>query len=84
MNKLNPFELDFLESIQKALGVNSQREVFLKYKNFPFVLEPHGEEILVRSMGVMLWRYKDFNEMIYTFKLDEKAFVEQISEIDFD
>lgn len=74
----------FLEDIRIAVGVDSQREVFLKYKDFYFMLEPHGEEIYVRSNGELLGVYKNFDEMMYSFILDGKPFIERISQIEED
>ena len=77
-------ECQFLKDIRLAVGVDSQREVFLKYKDFCFILEPHGEEIYVRSKGEILGCYRNFDEMINSFMLDGKPFIERISEISED
>ena len=80
MDKVN----EFLEDIKGAVGVDSQMEVFLKYKEFPFVLEPHGEQIDVCSKGEVLGHYKDFADMVNNFMIDGKPFIEQIDEIEYD
>ena len=77
-------ECQFLEDIRLAVGVDSQREVFLKYKDFCFMLEPHGEEVYVRSKGEILGRYENFDEMIHSFMLDGKPFIERIAQIEED
>lgn len=74
----------FLNSIKSAVGIDSQREVFLKYNDFYFFLEPHGEEIAVRSKGLLLGYYKNFDEMVNSFIIDGKPFIERISEIEYE
>ena len=80
MDKVN----EFLEDIKQAVGVDSQMEVFLRYKEFPFMLEPHGEQIDVRSKGEVLGCYDNFDDMAKNFMLDGKTFIERIDEIEYD
>ena len=80
---LNEYDLEFFEDIKQAVGVDSQVEVFLKYKDFLFMLEPHGEEINVCSKGELLGRYKNFDDMAKNFMLDGKPFIERVSEIEY-
>lgn len=80
MEKMN----DFFENIKKAVGIDSQMEVFLKYKEFPFVLEPHGEQIDVCSKGKILGTYDNFDVMANNFIIDGKPFIELIDEIEYD
>lgn len=75
---------DLLKDIQQALDVDSQCEVFLRYKDFLFFLEPHGKKIEVKSCGKVLGRYNSFEEMINNFTLEGKSFVERISEIEYE
>ena len=74
----------FLEDIRLAVGVDSQVEVFLKYRNFPFVLEPHGERIDVFSKGEILGSYENFDDMAKSFMIDGKSFLERITDIEYD
>lgn len=80
---LNAYDLEFIEDIKKAVGIDSQVEVFLKYKNFSFLLEPHGVEICVYSNGELLGRYKDFDNMAKNFLIEGKSFIDCISEIEY-
>ena len=80
MDKVN----GFLEDIKQAVGVDSQMEVFLRYKEFPFMLEPHGEQINVCSKGEVLGRYDNFDDMAKNFMLDGKPFLAHIDEIEYD
>lgn len=80
MDKVN----EFLEDIKVAVGIDSQMEVFLRYKEFPFMLEPHGEQIDVCSKGAVLGSYDDFDDMANNFIIDGKPFIERISEIEYD
>lgn len=80
MDKVN----GFLEDIKQAVGVDSQMEVFLRYKEFPFMLEPHGGQIDVRSKGEVLGHYKNFDDMAKNFMLDGKPFLARIDEIEYD
>ena len=80
MDKMN----EFIETIKQAVGLDSQMEVFLRYKEFPFVLEPHGEQLDVCSKGVVLGSYDSFDDMANNFIIDEKPFIERIDEIEYD
>lgn len=75
---------EFLEDIKSAVGVDSQMEVFLRYKDLPFMLEPHGEQLDVCSKGEVLGSYKNFDDMAKNFMIDGKSFVERINEIEYD
>ena len=75
---------DFLEMIKAAVGVDSQMEVFLKYRDFSFMLEPHGEQVDVRSSGKLLGSYKSFEEMVNSFEINGEPFIKCVDEIEFD
>lgn len=77
-------DLQLLEEICEDVGLNSQSEVFLKYKSFYFFLEPHGEEIEVFSDKNSIGVYKNFDDFLLNFKIDGKSFIELISEIEYD
>ena len=77
-------ELEFLEDIRIALGVDSQSEVFLKYKDFPILLEPHGKEFQVWSRGKQLGVYETVDDMFLNFKIAGKLFIEQVQDIEYD
>ena len=75
---------EFLEDIKQAVGVDSQKEVFLRYKEFSFFLEPHGERIDVCGKGAVLSSYDNFDDMANNFMIDGKPFIERIGEIEYD
>ena len=77
-------ELEFLGNIHIAVGIDSQSEVFLKYKDFPFFLEPHGRKIEVYSRGECLGIYQDIDDLFLNFMIDGKPFIERIADIDYD
>ena len=80
----NKEDLDFLLEIKGALDIHSQREVFLKYENTFIMLEPHGEEIVVKINGLEVSSFSNFEKMLTEFILDGKPFIERISEIDYE
>ena len=49
VKNMNGDSMFFLNDIRDAIAIDSQREVFLRCKDFRFFLEPHGEEIFVRQ-----------------------------------
>ena len=77
-------KIEFLETIREDLSLTSQSEVFLKHKNFCFMLEPHGEEIEVLSDDKSLGLYKNIDDLLLNFLIDGKPFIERISEIEYD
>ena len=82
-NKYNISEDDFefLEYIKAAVGVDSQCEVFLKYKDFFFMFEPHGEEVEIFSGDKSLGKYKNIEDLFLNFMVDGKSFIERIKDI---
>ena len=80
----NKEDLDFLLDIKGTLDIDSQREVFLQYKDTYIMLEPHGEEIAVKINGLEVSMFSNFEKMLTEFILDGKPFVERISEIDYE
>ena len=80
----NEKQIEFLETIIEDLSLNSQSEVFLKYKDFCFLLEPHGEKVEIFSNGQTLGVYKNVNDLFLNFLIDEKPFIERIAELEYD
>ncbi len=80
----NKEDLDFLLEIKGTLDIDSQREVFLQYKDTYIMLEPHGEEIAVKINGSIAGNFSNFEKMLTEFILDGKPFIERISEIDYE
>lgn len=74
----------FLTEIRETLSPNCQNEVFLKFKDFPFYLEPRGDEIYVFNNNTLLYLAKNFSDLIYNFYLEGKPFIEQIEFIEYD
>ena len=77
-------QIEFLETIIEDLSLDSQSEVFLKYKDFYFLLEPHGEKVEVCSNGQTLGEYKTIDDLLLNFFIDGKPFIERISELEYD
>ena len=80
----NEKQIEFLETIIEDLSLNSQSEVFLKYKDFCFLLEPHGEKVEIFSNGQTLGVYKNINDLFLNFLIDGKSFIERIAELEYD
>ena len=75
---------EFLQTIIEDLSLDSQSEVFLKYKDFCFLLEPHGEKVEVFSNGQTLGVYQTIDDLFLNFLIDGKSFIERISELEYD
>ena len=77
-------DMDFLNDIKAALAVDSQCEVFLKYKDIHILLEPQGSSINVYVNGKVVGKYLSFDEMISNLSFENKLFIELISEIEYE
>ena len=84
VKNMNGDSMFFLNDIRDAIAIDSQREVFLRCKDFRFFLEPHGEEIFVRQDDKILKKYKNFDEFLSDFKINDVLFVSLLSEIEYD
>ena len=77
-------DIQFVKDIRDATGEDSQCEVFIRYKNLPLLLEPHGAEINVYTHSVLLGSFETFDKMLLNFKLDGKAFIDCIPDVEYD
>ena len=84
MKILSEEDLQFLSNIKASLNIDSQCEVFLKYKETYILLEPHGTEIVVYVNGQKMQCFISFDELVNQFIIDGKPFKEIISEIEYE
>ena len=75
---------DFLTSIKDALSVDSQSEIFLRYGDFHFLLEPHGEEIEVKTDGKIIAVYPNFDSFKLNFKINDISFCDIVFDLELD
>ncbi len=82
-NVMNEIDKKFLEDLRVTL-TEGKTPVSLIYKEeYSFLIEPceklevwHGEE--------MIGAYDTFDELIHNFLIDDKTFISQIANIDYD
>lgn len=79
---LNEEGAAFLADLRE--GLKNQNELDLTFHGFRFGIEPSGESVSVWGKDKLLAEYDSFDDMLENFLLDEKPFIEQLSEIEYD
>lgn len=75
-------DITFLKQIEDWC-INGQSEIILEYKGKSFVLEPQGKAIHVYGYNKDLGYYNDFDNLLLNHKIDGKALIELIPDLDF-
>lgn len=80
---LNNKDIDFLIQIEDNC-INNQNEVTLTYNGKSFVLEPRGKAVHIYAYGKDLGDYESFDDLLLNHKIDGKALIELVSNLDCD
>lgn len=81
---LNNDDYIFFEDLIYNL-VESQFAITLIFDNsFSFQIDPCGCEFQVWHCGTMISKYKDLDDLLFNFKLDNKPFIEQLNKIEYE
>lgn len=80
---LNENDIEFISQLKNDC-ITCQSEVTLSYNGKSFVLEPRGKAIHVYAYGKDLGDFKDFEDLLLNYKIDEKPLIEIISKLDYD
>ena len=78
---VNSDDYIFLEDLIFNI-VDSQMSVNLIFDNkYSFQIDPCGNEFEVWHLGKKINTFKDLDDLLYNFIIDEKPFIEQLSQI---
>ena len=78
----NDVDFEFLKTLSDM--VSSQTEFTLLWGGYSFLVEPHGEEVVIWHCGDLVARYCCLEDMFLNYKRNGKSFIECVNDIDFD
>lgn len=79
---LDADSVDFIKEM-KEFCIDSQNEISLQYGNYPFFLEPSGNEIRVVDCTGVTGEYSDFDDFLINHKINGKSVIEIIRELEY-
>ena len=71
----------FVDDIVSIL--DNKNEITMSYKDFEFVVDPHGNNIEIYSNGETIAFYSDAIDFLSNYKIDGKTIVELYADIDY-
>ena len=63
--------------------IENKNEIVMSYNDLEFVVDPHGDSIVIYSFGKTIAEYTDVNDFLLNHKIDGKSVIEMFSEIDY-
>ena len=63
--------------------LNDKNEITMSYKNFEFVVDPHGDKIEVYSNGENIGFYLNIDDFLLNHKIDGKALIDICEDVDY-